>query len=48
MTDPFLPEHDDETMESTPWGFRIVVLSTALYLAYRLWQGVVWLLQRAG
>ncbi len=45
MTSPFLPEQEPVD-ERTPWGFRITLALTALYLLYRLGQGVVWLFDR--
>lgn len=44
--DPFLPEADSPPPEPTPWGFRIVVAAAALYLLWRLVQGVIWLWER--
>ncbi len=32
----------------TPWSFRIMVVLVALYLGWRLVQGVVWLFQALG
>ncbi len=46
MTSPFLPEEADEPQERTPWGFRLTLAATALYLLYRLGQGVVWVFER--
>ena len=43
---PFLPEEDSPPPEPSPWGFRIFVVLTAVYLLYRLGQGVGWLWQR--
>ncbi len=45
MTSPFLPE-DDPADVKTPWGFRFTIGLTAIYLLYRLIQGVVWLAHR--
>ena len=45
---PYLPERDSETPEPSPWGFRIFVFLTAVYLLYRLGQGIGWLVQRFG
>lgn len=44
--DPFLPEDDVPPEQPTPWGFRIVLLLVAVYLLYRLGQGVAWVVQR--
>jgi hypothetical protein len=46
MSDPFLPEDDSPPPEPSPWGFRITVAAAALYLLYRLGQGIGWLVQR--
>jgi len=40
---PFLPDEDATPDEPTPWGFRITLVAAAVYLLYRLGQGVVWL-----
>lgn len=42
MNDPYLPEGDTPPDEPTPWGFRIVLILAALYLLWRLIQGLVW------
>ena len=49
-SDPHLPESDGraEERETYPIGFKITVGLTALYLLYRLGQGVVWLVSRVG
>lgn len=47
MTDPFLPEEDSVPDEPTPWGFRITVVAAALYLLWRLIQGLVWVWEQA-
>ena len=46
--DPYLPERDGQTeeRESYPWGFKITIALTALYLLWRLVQGMVWLISR--
>jgi hypothetical protein len=44
--DPFLPEDDTPPVPPAPWGFRIVLLLVAVYLLYRLGQGVAWVVQR--
>jgi hypothetical protein len=46
MSDPFLPEADSPPDEPTPWGFRITLVLAALYLLWRLVQGVIWLFDR--
>lgn len=43
---PFLPEEDSPPPEPSPWGFRIFAFLAALYLLYRLGQGLGWLWQR--
>ncbi len=43
---PFLPEEDSASHPPSPWGFRIVVMMTAIYLLYRLGQGIGWLINR--
>ena len=44
----FLPEQDGPTeeKESYPLGFKIAVGLTAVYLLWRLGQGVLWLISR--
>jgi hypothetical protein len=46
LSDAHLPEHDSEHPEPAPWGFRIVLVLVALYLLYRLFQGVAWVIGR--
>jgi hypothetical protein len=29
-----------------PWHFKLLLAATALYLAFRLWEGIVWLAGR--
>lgn len=43
---PFLPDHDEPPDERAPWSFRLVVALTALYLLWRLVQGVMWVVHR--
>lgn len=43
--DPFLPEEDSPPPEHAPWGFRIMLVLVAIYLIYRLVQGIVWVAQ---
>lgn len=47
-SDSFLPEKDGpiEEKEPYPFGFKIVVALTVLYLLWRLGQGVLWLISR--
>lgn len=45
MSDPYLPERDSSPAENTPWGFRITLVLAAVYLGWRLVQGVVWVLE---
>ena len=46
--DHYLPERDGRTeeRESYPWGFKITIALTALYLLWRLMQGAAWLISR--
>jgi uncharacterized paraquat-inducible protein A len=30
-----------------PWHFKLLLAATALYLAFRAWEGVAWLIDRA-
>ena len=30
----------------TPWHFKLLLAATALYLAFRLWEGLAWLAGR--
>ncbi|HSJ34677.1 MAG TPA: hypothetical protein VLB85_06440 [Acidimicrobiia bacterium] len=48
-TDPHLPDSDqdpDDRIPPAPWSFRIMVALAVLYLAWRLIQGLVWLVER--
>lgn len=50
-TDPNLPESDqdpDDRIPPPPWSFRIMVALAVLYLAWRLIQGVVWVIEQIG
>lgn len=48
--DSYLPETDGpieaREKESYPIGFKVAVGLTAIYLLYRLGQGVLWLISR--
>lgn len=46
---PYLPEADGspDDKESYPIGFKVAVGLTAIYLLWRLAQGVLWLISRA-
>lgn len=46
--DSYLPETDGgtEEREPYPWGFKITIALTALYLLWRLIQGLGWLISR--
>lgn len=46
--DPCLPERDGraEERETYPWGFKVTIALTALYLLWRLIQGIGWLISR--
>lgn len=46
MSDPYLPEEDRPPDLPTPWGFRIFVFLAAVYLLYRLGQGIAWVVTR--
>jgi hypothetical protein len=40
---PYLPEEDGAPEDlPTPWGFRVLVGVAALYLGWRLVQGIIW------
>lgn len=39
------PDPDDQ-VPPAPWSFKIMVVLAALYLAWRLIQGVVWVIER--
>lgn len=44
---PNLPRRDpDDEVPPAPLSFKIMVVLAALYLAWRLIQGVVWLIER--
>jgi hypothetical protein len=32
--------------QSAPWHFKLLVAAVALYLGYRAWQGVDWVIDR--
>jgi hypothetical protein len=37
----------DERVPPAPWSFKIMVALAVLYLAWRLIQGIVWVVERA-
>lgn len=39
------PEEGTED-PTVPWHFKLLVLATVLYLGWRAWQGVAWLIGR--
>ena len=42
------PEGDeDEPHPRAPWHFKVLVVGTVVYLGYRLYQGVGWLIHHA-
>jgi hypothetical protein len=44
---PYLPEDDGIPEQTpTPWSFKVFVVLAAIYLLYRLGQGVVWVVDR--
>jgi predicted RNA-binding Zn-ribbon protein involved in translation (DUF1610 family) len=38
------PSTDDEQPEPLPWHFKLLLVALAIYLAYRAFQGVEWLI----
>lgn len=45
--DPSEPRPDpDEQIPPAPWSFKIMVVLAVIYLAWRLIQGVVWVIER--
>jgi len=46
MTDPFLPDEEPAPDLPSPWGFRIFIVLAAIYLLYRLGQGIAWVVTR--
>jgi hypothetical protein len=43
MTDPG-PGHDEDV--KAPFSFKLMIVLTAIYLGYRLVQGIVWLVEK--
>jgi hypothetical protein len=41
------PEEDEEERGPVPWHFKVMIGGTAVYLIYRLVQGIVWLVHHA-
>lgn len=33
----------ETTKGPLPWRFRLMIAATAVYLAWRVWQGITWL-----
>ena len=42
-----VPEDDEEVPVKPPWHFKVLVVGTVVYLGYRLYQGVGWLIHHA-
>jgi len=38
---------EDEPRPRAPWHFKVLVVGTVVYLGYRLYQGVGWLIHHA-
>ena len=38
---------DEAPRRRAPWHFKIILVGTVLYLAYRLYQGIGWLIHHA-
>ena len=36
-------DNDDDTLDPLPWHFKLLVGAVALYLGYRAFQGIEWL-----
>jgi len=36
----------DVTVPKTPWHFKLLILALVVYLSYRAWQGIVWVMGR--
>lgn len=46
---PYLPDEDSTPAdEGTPFSFKLVLVLTAVYLLYRLVEGIIWLVERIG
>ncbi len=41
------PEVEEEPHPRAPWHFKVLVVGTVIYLGYRLYQGVGWLIHHA-
>lgn len=42
-----LPERDpDDEVPPAPWSFKVMVVLAGAYLAWRLIQGVMWVIER--
>lgn len=42
------PRDPDEEIPPAPWSFKIMVALAAIYLAWRLIEGVIWVVERVG
>lgn len=38
---------DEDTQLKAPWHFKVLVVGTVVYLGYRLYQGIGWLIHHA-
>jgi len=39
-------EHADEPLDPLPWHFKLLVAAITVYLGYRVFQGIEWLVQQ--
>ena len=45
--EPEADGEEDEAPAKAPWHFKFLVVGTVIYLGYRLYQGIEWLLHHA-
>ncbi len=45
--DEYEDEEDDDLPRRAPWHFKIILVGTVIYLGYRTYQGISWLVHHA-
>lgn len=46
---PYLPNEDSTPSdEGTPFSFKLILVLTAVYLLWRLVEGIIWVAERIG
>lgn len=46
VAEPLVLTDQTEQAPGAPWHFKLLIAATAIYLGYRLFQGVLWVAQQ--